>query len=144
GTSGLRPLLWRCHAARAAAHLARDDRAAAEAALEAAKEQIASLAAAIPDAARRAHFAQAAAALLPDLPPLTTLQARKLAYDGLTRRERQIAALIAQGKSNPEIADELVIAVRTVKSHVTNILNKLNMSARTQIAAWAAEKGLLP
>jgi DNA-binding CsgD family transcriptional regulator/tetratricopeptide (TPR) repeat protein len=64
-------------------------------------------------------------------------------FDGLTRRERDIAALIAQGKSNKEIAETLVLSHRTVESHIRNILSKLNFTSRSQIAVWAAEKGLL-
>ena len=50
---------------------------------------------------------------------------------------------IARGQSSREIADALVISERTVETHISNILAKLGYSARTQIAAWAAEKGLL-
>jgi DNA-binding NarL/FixJ family response regulator len=74
--------------------------------------------------------------------PLTPLQAAKLRYAGLTSREREVAALIAQGKSNAAIAGELVLTVRTVEAHVTHILDKLGFDSRTQIAAWAAGRGL--
>jgi len=73
---------------------------------------------------------------------LTPLQAAKQRYDGLTARERQVAALIAQGKSNRAVAEELVVTVRTVEAHVTHILRKLGFSSRTQVAAWAIDKGL--
>jgi non-specific serine/threonine protein kinase len=75
--------------------------------------------------------------------PQTPRQAAKQAFGGLTERERQVAALIAQGASNHEIAEALVVSERTVESHVTNILSKLGFTARTQIAAWAVEKGLV-
>jgi len=64
-------------------------------------------------------------------------------FGGLTSRERDIAALIAQGKSNKEIAELLVLSNRTVESHIGNILSKLNFTSRSQIAVWAVEKGLL-
>jgi DNA-binding NarL/FixJ family response regulator len=64
-------------------------------------------------------------------------------FDGLTPRERDIAALIAQGKSNKEIADALVLSNRTVESHISKVLSKLNFNSRSQIAVWAVEKGLL-
>lgn len=64
-------------------------------------------------------------------------------YGGLTKREREIATLIAQSKSNGEIAEELVISKRTVETHITNILFKLGFTSRGQIAAWAIKKGLL-
>ena len=64
------------------------------------------------------------------------------ADDPLTAREREVAALVAGGKTNREIAATLVISERTADAHVQNILNKLGFTARTQIAAWAVERGL--
>ena len=57
---------------------------------------------------------------------------------GLTRREREVAALIAQGLSNREIAARLVVAQRTAEGHVENILSKLGFTSRTQVAGWMA------
>jgi len=74
--------------------------------------------------------------------PLTAQQAAKLRYGGLTGREREVAVLIAQGKSNAAIASELVLTVRTVEAHVTRILDKLGFSSRTQVVAWAIGRGL--
>ena len=54
----------------------------------------------------------------------------------LTRRERQVAALVARGLSDKEIAAELIVASRTAESHVAHILTKLGFTSRTQIAAW--------
>jgi DNA-binding CsgD family transcriptional regulator len=56
--------------------------------------------------------------------------------DRLTSRENEIAALVAEGLSNPEIARKLVISVRTAQTHVTNILKKRGLRNRQQIAAW--------
>jgi len=53
----------------------------------------------------------------------------------LTRREREVAALIAQGLSNLQIASELSISGRTVEAHARNVLGKLGMQSRTQLAA---------
>ena len=79
-----------------------------------------------------------------EVAPLRTLrQTAKQAAGGLTAREREVAALIAQGKSNREIAAVLVLSERTIEGHVSNIFNKLGFNARTQIAAWAVEKGLV-
>ena len=64
-------------------------------------------------------------------------------YAGLTSRERDVAGLIARGKSNREIAQMLVLSNRTVEAHISSILAKLNFSSRAQIAVWAVEKGLL-
>jgi predicted ATPase/DNA-binding CsgD family transcriptional regulator len=62
--------------------------------------------------------------------------------DQLTQRQREVAALIAQGRSNRQIGEELVISERTVAAHVEQILNKLGFASRTQIGVWAAEHGL--
>jgi non-specific serine/threonine protein kinase len=62
----------------------------------------------------------------------------------LTRREREIAALIARGLTNRQIAAELVIAERTADTHVSNLLGKLGARTRSQIAAWAVEHDLRP
>ncbi|WP_440603210.1 response regulator [Bacillus sp. GB_SG_008] len=61
----------------------------------------------------------------------------QLLHEELTEREFEILLLIAQGKSNQEIADELFIALKTVKTHVSNILNKLHVSDRTQAVIYA-------
>ncbi|QTJ67094.1 LuxR family transcriptional regulator [Rhodococcus sp. ZPP] len=58
----------------------------------------------------------------------------------LTRREQQIAELLAEGLSNRQIADALVISRRTVDGHVEHILDKLAVSSRTQVAAWVAAR----
>jgi non-specific serine/threonine protein kinase len=64
----------------------------------------------------------------------------------LTKRERQVAELIAHGMSNKQIAAKLVISQRTAEGHVEHILNKLGFTSRAQVAVWIAEKGnnLLP
>lgn len=72
----------------------------------------------------------------------TSRQAVKQEFGGLTEREREVAGLISQGKSNREIAKLLVVTERTVEKHVENILSKLGFASRTQIATWAVEKGL--
>jgi DNA-binding CsgD family transcriptional regulator/tetratricopeptide (TPR) repeat protein len=81
-------------------------------------------------------------ALSPLSPPLSPHRALKQHYGGLTAREREVAQLVAQGKSNRAIADELVVGVSTVEAHITHILSKLGFSSRAQIAAWAVDKGL--
>lgn len=58
----------------------------------------------------------------------------------LTRRETEIAGLVARGMSNKEIATTLVIALRTAEGHVEHILNKLGFNSRAQIATWVAEQ----
>jgi len=61
----------------------------------------------------------------------------------LTRRELDILSLLAQGKSNQDIASEFVLTVNTVKKHVSNILGKLGVSNRTQAVMLARERGWL-
>jgi DNA-binding CsgD family transcriptional regulator/tetratricopeptide (TPR) repeat protein len=61
----------------------------------------------------------------------------------LSPREREVAVLVAHGRTNREIAGELMIAERTADTHLTNILNKLGFATRAQIAAWAVQEGLM-
>ncbi len=64
--------------------------------------------------------------------------------DMLTPREQEVLVLLARGLRNQDIADELVISVRTVKVHVSNILDKLGARNRTEAVAEARRRGLLP
>ena len=61
----------------------------------------------------------------------------------VTPREREVIRLVAQGRSNHEIAQELVISEKTVKTHVSNILGKLQLTDRTQLAIYAIKHGLV-
>ncbi|MFF4321728.1 response regulator [Streptomyces sp. NPDC001568] len=61
----------------------------------------------------------------------------------LTDREREVLGLIADGRSNREIARALVLSEKTVKTHVSNILMKLDLSDRTQAALWAVRHGMV-
>ena len=61
----------------------------------------------------------------------------------LTGREMQVLKLIAKGQSNNKIAEGLVISVGTVKGHVSNILGKLHLADRTQVAVYAWQKGIV-
>ena len=62
--------------------------------------------------------------------------------DQLTSREREVLRLIAQGYTYKEIARELYISVKTVESHVSSVLRKLQLSSRHQLTRWAAERRL--
>ncbi|WP_432096811.1 response regulator [Streptomyces sp. bgisy100] len=62
--------------------------------------------------------------------------------NALTEREREVLALIADGRSNREIARALVLSEKTVKTHVSNILMKLDLADRTQAALWAVRHGV--
>jgi non-specific serine/threonine protein kinase len=61
----------------------------------------------------------------------------------LTRREQEIAALIARGRTSREIARVLVISERTADAHAEHIRDKLGLRSRTEIAAWAVQRGML-
>jgi DNA-binding NarL/FixJ family response regulator len=64
------------------------------------------------------------------------------AFPDLTDREREILSYIAQGKTNAEIAEDLALSLKTVRNHVSNVLNKLQVASRTQAAIRAREAGL--
>ena len=64
-------------------------------------------------------------------------------YEDLTNREMEILLLMTEGKSNQEIADELFIALKTVKVHVSNILSKLEVQDRTQAVIYAFKHSLV-
>jgi len=72
-------------------------------------------------------------------PAVGTLQ-----REDLTDREMEVLALIAQGLSNRDIAVQLVLSPKTVKTHVSNILSKLHLADRTQAAIYALKRGILP
>ncbi|MEC0368786.1 response regulator transcription factor [Paenibacillus chibensis] len=60
---------------------------------------------------------------------------------GMTEREKEVLLLIAEGKSNKDIAEELHISIKTVKTHVSNLLMKCELEDRTQLAIYAHRKG---
>lgn len=67
----------------------------------------------------------------------------RIPHEELTEREMEILLLIASGKTNQEIADELYIALKTVKTHVSNLLSKLDVHDRTQAAIYAFQHRLI-
>ena len=64
-------------------------------------------------------------------------------YTGLTERELEVLRLVANGLSNGEIAAQMVVSENTVKGHVSNILSKLHLADRTQVAVFAWQKGIV-
>jgi len=64
-------------------------------------------------------------------------------YAELTERELEVLKFIANGLSNSQIAEQLVISTNTVKGHVSNILSKLHLADRTQVAVYAWQKGIV-
>jgi DNA-binding CsgD family transcriptional regulator len=132
-----RPVLWTIHRALARAYQLLRRKELARRELAAARLLIEELAATLDDVSLRDHFLQAAFDSLPQKKAATARKTGARAADGLTAREREVAALVAQGKTSREIAGLLVISERTAEAHVGNILGKLGFSARAQIAAWA-------
>ena len=72
-----------------------------------------------------------------------TTRIQEIPAENLTERELDVVRLVAQGRSNHEIAQELVISEKTVKTHISNILSKLHLADRTQLAIYAIKKGLV-
>ena len=142
-------VLWRIHRSLGRVYhlLKREDQAQRE--WSEAREIIARLAATIDETPLREHFLRTALASLPASQagspqgkPLSPEALTSSKYGGLSAREREVAALVAQGRSNRDIAASLVVSERTAEAHVSNILGKLGLSTRAQIAVWAVEKGL--
>ncbi len=73
----------------------------------------------------------------------TALAGRALPFPELTPREREVLSLLAEGLTNRQIAERLVVSEHTVHRHVTNMLRKLELPSRTAAAALAARSGLL-
>ena len=65
-------------------------------------------------------------------------------WDSLTRTETKVAALVAEGLSNRQIAEQLVLSTRTVESHVSHILGKLGVRSRVDITREAAGRDRIP
>ncbi len=65
------------------------------------------------------------------------------AYESLSEREREILAKVAQGYTNKDIAEQLIISVKTVESHKSNLMDKLNLKTRPDLVNFAMKKGLL-
>jgi DNA-binding CsgD family transcriptional regulator len=141
---GVLPLQWRIAATLGKLFQGQTRRGDAERSFERARKGIASLAERIPVGALRDNFVERASAMLPSAPVLTPTRLAKQQSGGLTAREREIAQLVGEGKSNQEIADALFVGVRTVEAHITRILNKLDFTSRVQIATWVIERRLAP
>ncbi|MFI9327111.1 response regulator [Kitasatospora sp. NPDC052868] len=75
--------------------------------------------------------------------PAPTAQRPSRSVEGITEREREVLTLVGRGRSNTEIADELVISVATAKSHVARLFTKLNARDRVQLVITAYEMGLV-
>lgn len=136
------PVLWRIAITRGKLSRTWDLRTQAAEHFARARMIIEEIAANLHDETVRDTFLRGATAQMPRLPQPSPRRTAMQAFGGLTERERAVARLVAQGKSNRAIADELVVGERTIGTHVENILSKLGFTSRAQIAAWAVEKGL--
>lgn len=139
---GARPLLWQVHHALGRAYQQCKIEEAASREFAAARMVIAALVETIDDPALREQFRAAALDTLPKERTRTPRQSEAAKYGGLTARERDVAAQVARGKSNRAIADALFLSERTVATHISNILGKLELTSRAQIATWAVAHGL--
>ena len=120
-----------------------DERPGYDASLQALRRALGTAAYAAAFAAGRAMTFEQAAAQALAAAEVDRAKASERAADGkLTRREREVAALVAQGLTSRELAARLVIAERTAETHVEHILAKLGYRTRAQVAAWAVEQGL--
>ena len=137
-----RPLLWRSQAGLGAIYAAQGRPEDAQREFTAARTAIEELAHSLVDEALREEFLRSATARLPRPYRLSPRRVETARHGGLTAREREVAALVARGRSNREIADTLVLGERTIETHVSNILAKLTLASRREIATWAAEHGL--
>lgn len=72
----------------------------------------------------------------------TTREARGESFGGLTERELQILALVAEGKTNKEIAEKVFLSEKTVRNYVSSILDKLHLSTRSEAAAYAVKHNI--
>jgi predicted ATPase/DNA-binding CsgD family transcriptional regulator len=138
-----RPLLWQIDRALGRQHRRLKQVDQARRNFTSAREGINSLASSIDDSYLREHFLHAALSSLPREKPVSPNRAAKEAFGGLTEREREVVRLVAQGKTNREIADALVVTKRTIETHINNILYKLTLASRAQIVVWAVESGLV-
>jgi len=137
------PLLWQIERSLGRAYQSQRRLEEAQQAFASARQGISLLSESIEDPVRRSHFEQTAYAMLPKEKPISLRRATAYEYDGLSEREREVAALIGQGKSNAEISELLVVSKRTVETYVSRVLSKLGLTSRSQIALWTRDKGLV-
>jgi DNA-binding CsgD family transcriptional regulator len=140
---GAKPVLWQIDAAIGHIHRQQRHRLEARRAFDAAWSVVAELAERIPasETDLRERFIDGARTIIPSVPAPSSERMTKAAFGGLTRRERGVAELVAEGKANKAIAKELGIGERTVEGYVTSALAKLGFNSRTQLAAWVVERG---
>ena len=138
-----RPLLWQIERSLGKAYQRQRRLVEAQQMFASARQGVALLSETIEDPVHRSHFEQTAYATLPREKSVPPRRAATDEYHGLTERERQVAALIGQGKSNAEMARLLVVSKRTVETYVSRVLSKLGLTSRAQIALWTRDNGVV-
>jgi DNA-binding CsgD family transcriptional regulator/tetratricopeptide (TPR) repeat protein len=137
------PQVWRLNAALGKLHHRQARQREAEQAYVGARSGIEALAAGLQDQSLRRRFLRRAFTMLPLTQRHSKRRITRRSAGGLTMREYEVAIQIAHGKTNREIAEELIVSERTIETHVTHILSKLGFTSRRQVAAWVMEQGLL-
>ena len=135
-----RPLLWQIHALLGQVHTYLKQEKQARQEFVAASHVIHALKATIDDDYLREHFSRTALKTLPRELSLSGAATAVEKIHGLSEREYTVATLVAEGKTNREIAQTLIVGERTVETHVSNILAKLAFTSRKQIAAWRLQQ----
>jgi DNA-binding NarL/FixJ family response regulator len=135
-------ILWRVHRALGRVYhlLKREDQAQRE--WSTTREIIAKLAATIDQTSLREHFVQAALQTLPSEKSLPSRRTAAEKYDGLTEREIEVLRCVAQGLTDVQVAEHLIISPRTVHSHLNSIYSKLGITSRSAATRYAIEHDL--
>ncbi|MEO8285652.1 MAG: AAA family ATPase [Chloroflexota bacterium] len=141
-SSGMRSMLWRVQATLGKLLQQQGHQTEAADEFSEALSVIEELALHIPDDEQRKNFQTIAASAIPRTFGSSLRSVSRKENGGLTTRELEVAVLIAEGKSNYDIATELVVSKRTIETHLSSILSKLGFVSRKQIASWAVEKRL--
>jgi DNA-binding NarL/FixJ family response regulator len=136
-------ILWRIHRSLGQVYhlLKQEDTAQRE--LSAAREIIIKLAGTIDQLSLREHFIQAALQTFPSEKPQSSRRMAADKCDGLTEREIEVLRSVAQGLTDAQVAEQLVISPRTVHSHLNSIYSKLGISSRSAATRYAIEHELV-
>lgn len=141
---GMLRVLWRTQATLGDLYTATNRPQDAEQALTNARLLVADIASGISEEHLREAFLRGAQADYPSIASKVEQKKspRQATPGGLTTRELDVVRRVAQGKTNREIADDLILGERTIETHVGNALSKLGFTSRAQLAAWAVEQNV--
>lgn len=135
-------VLWRIHRSLGQVYHLRKREEKAQREWRVAREIIARLAGTINETALREHFAKEALQTLPSEKPLASRRTTAEKCDGLTEREIEVLRCVAQGLTDAQVAEHLIISPRTVHSHLNSIYSKLGISSRSAATRYAIEHNL--